>query len=71
MGVLKAKTSLSSGESIAKVYCLTSKGQILEATGEQLMGILSSGGVNLTEQLDVLKESIGKLSELFGYGVEG
>ena len=71
MGVLKAKTSLDSGESIAKVYCLTSKGKILEATGEQLTEILSSGGVNLTTQLDELKKSVDKLSELFGYGVEG
>ena len=43
MGVLKAKTSLDSGESISKVYCLTSKGHILEASGEQVSAILGSG----------------------------
>lgn len=71
MGVLKAKTSLAADETIAKVYCLTSKGQILEASGEQITEILSSGGVNLTTQLDELKASVDKLNELFGYAVEG
>ena len=71
MGVIKAKTSLLSGETIAKVYCLTSQGNIIEATGEQVMAILEEGGVNLSEQLSELKKSVDKLSELYGYGVEG
>ena len=71
MGVIKAKTSLLSGETIAKVYCLTSQGNIIEATGEQVMAILEEGGVNLSEQISELKKSVDKLSELYGYGVEG
>ena len=71
MAILKAKTSLANGESIARVYCLTSQGNILEASGEQLMAILASGGVNLTEQLSELKGSVEKLSEMFGFSVEG
>lgn len=69
--MLKAKTSLSPGESISKAFCLTSYGNLIEATGEQLMQILSEGGVNLSEQLAELKASVEKLSDLFGYNVEG
>ena len=71
MAIKKAKTSLASGETIAKVYCLTSSGNIIEASGEQVLNILQSGGVNLTTQLSELQQSVGQLKELYGYGVEG
>lgn len=71
MAILKAKTSLDSGESIAKIYCLTSAGKIIEASGEQVAAILASGGVNLTTQITELQASVEKLTETTGYSVEG
>jgi len=71
MAFSKAKTSLATGETIAKVYCLTSSGNIIEATGEMVVTILSSGGVNLTQQISDLKSSVDKLNDLYGAGVEG
>lgn len=71
MSFSKAKTSLASGETIAKVYCLTSQGNIIEASGDMIGTIISSGGVNLTQQIAELQESVDRLNDLYSSNVEG
>ena len=66
----KAKP-LPAGETISKVYVLTAQGSLVEATPEQVMAILQSGGVLLTDQLNSLKSSVEALSDLYGHNVEG
>lgn len=66
----KAKP-LPTGETISKVYVLTAQGSLVEATPEQVMAILQSGGVLLTDQLASLKSSVEALSDLYGHNVEG
>lgn len=56
MATLKAKKTLSSGESVATVLALTTGGELIEATGSQLSAVVEAGSAALSEELGAVRQ---------------